>query len=221
MLRCFHAKQLSACYCDGLFEYLLHKNHVYFAVVQGQIVWQELLCMEDPHLKCLAKSLFTTDLNSKVASITKKYMYAFNHWMKWAQSLSNINMFAVKPVHLALYIQHLGDSKQSRAAVKEATYAIAWIHQMAGLLSPSSNPLVYRVLSISGCMWLAVLKLLAQLQCLSDIWTWVVCQTPLEYCSIRWKKGVSSCIHLANCHTLVYESCCWTGWNLLGSLSQP
>ena len=31
---------------------------------------------------------------------------------------------------------------------------------------------------------------------------------------------MSSCIHLANCHTLVYESCCWTGWNLLGSLSQ-
>ena len=45
------------------------------AVVQGQIVWQELLCMEDPHLKCLAKSLFTTVLNSKVPSTTKKYMY--------------------------------------------------------------------------------------------------------------------------------------------------
>ena len=48
----------------------------------------------------------------------------------------------------------------------------------------------------------------------------VVCQTPLEYCSVRWKKGVSNCVHLANCHTLVYESCCWTGWNVLGSLSQ-
>ena len=69
-------------------------------------------------------------------------------------------------------------------------------------------------------MWLAVLKLLAQLQCLSDIWTWVVCQTPLEYCSVRWQNRVSSCVHLANCHTLVYESCCWTSWNLLGSLSQ-
>ena len=44
---------------------------VYFAVVQGQTVWQELLCMEDPHLKCLAKSLCTTVLNSKALSTTK------------------------------------------------------------------------------------------------------------------------------------------------------
>ncbi|XP_065889002.1 integrase/recombinase xerD homolog [Dysidea avara] len=103
--------------------------------------------MEDPHLKCLAKSLFTTVLNSKAPSTTKKYMYAFNRWRKWAQSLNNIDVFPVKPVHLALYLQHLGDSKQSRAAVEEASYAIAWIHQMAGLPSPSSNPLVLTTLS--------------------------------------------------------------------------
>ena len=71
-------------------------------------------------------------------------------WRKWAQSLSNINVLPVKPVHLALYLQHLGDFKQSRAAVEEATYAIAWIHQMAGLPSPSSNPLVYRVCLYPG-----------------------------------------------------------------------
>jgi len=107
-----------------------------FAGVQGQAVWQELLGLEDPHLKCL----FGTVLNSKAPSTTKKYVYAFNCWRKWAQSSSNISVFPVKPVHLALYLQNLGDTKQSRAAMEEATYSVAWVHQIAGLPSPSSNP---------------------------------------------------------------------------------
>jgi len=103
--------------------------------------------MEDPYLQCLAKGLFSTVLSSKAPSTAKKYMYAFNRWREWAQSLINVDIFPVTPVHLALYLQHLGNIKQSRAAVEEAAYAIAWAYQMAGLPSPSINPLVQTTLS--------------------------------------------------------------------------
>jgi len=38
-------------------------------------------------------------------------------------------------------------TKQSRAAVEEAMYALASVHQMAGLPSPTDNPLVQTTLS--------------------------------------------------------------------------
>ena len=79
----------------------------------------------ESHLQCLSKSLFHTFVSSKASSTFKKYMYAFNCWKKWAQPLSTVDVFPAKPIHVALYLQHLGNTNQSRAAVEEAVYALA------------------------------------------------------------------------------------------------
>ena len=47
-----------------------------------------------------------------------------------------------KEVHVALYLQHLGDSSQSKAAVKAACNTLAWIHSTAGLPSTTISPFV-------------------------------------------------------------------------------
>ena len=47
---------------------------------------------------------------------------------------------------MALYLQHLGQTKGSKAAAEEAVNAIAWAHSMAGLPSPTSDPFVRTVL---------------------------------------------------------------------------
>ena len=52
----------------------------------------------------------------------------------------------MEAIHLALYLQHLRNSTGSRASVEEAVYALSWIHEAAGLLSPISDPFVQTVL---------------------------------------------------------------------------
>ena len=47
-----------------------------------------------------------------------------------------------KEVHVALYLQHLGDTSQSEAEVEGACNALAWIHSTAGLPSPTVSPFV-------------------------------------------------------------------------------
>ena len=60
--------------------------------------------------------------------------------------MEGVTVFPTKAIHLALYLQHLDDSTGLRAAVEEAVYALAWIHQAAGLPSPTNDPFVQAVL---------------------------------------------------------------------------
>ena len=55
-------------------------------------------------------------------------------------------------IYLALYLQHLGNSTGSRAAVDEAVRAFAWIHQAAELPSPTNDPFVKAVLRGLCCI---------------------------------------------------------------------
>ena len=85
-------------------------------------------------------------MSGKAPSTEKKYLYAFGHWKKWAEAMDGVTVFPVEAIHLALYLQHIGNSTGSRAAVEEAGYALAWIHQAAGLPSPTNDPFVQAVL---------------------------------------------------------------------------
>ena len=114
--------------------------------LQAQDVWQELAKLKDPRLQQLSQKLLSTVMSGKAPSTEKKYLYAFGRWKKWAEAMEGVTVFPVEAIHLALYLQHLGDSTGSRAAVEEAVYALAWIHQAAGLPSPANDPFVQAVL---------------------------------------------------------------------------
>ena len=105
-------------------------------------VWPVLRNLEDPELQRLAEALPTTVLSSRADSTTKKYLGAFKRWKLWAEARQGVPVFLVQDIHLALYLQHLGESVESRAAAEEAVHALAWLHQVAGLPSVGDSPLV-------------------------------------------------------------------------------
>ena len=41
--------------------------------------------------------------------------------------------YPVKGTHLALYVQHVSESKHSKSAVEEVVHALAWLHRVAGI----------------------------------------------------------------------------------------
>ena len=114
--------------------------------LQAQDVWQDLAKLKDPRLQQLAQQLFGTVMSSKAPSTEKKYLYAFGRWKRWAEGMDGVAVFPVEAIHLALYLQHIGNSTGSRASVEEAVYALSWIHEAAGLPSPINDPFVQTVL---------------------------------------------------------------------------
>ena len=57
-------------------------------------------------------------MSSKAPSTEKKYLYAFGRWKKWAETMDGVTVFSVEAIYLALYLQHIGNSTGSRAAVE-------------------------------------------------------------------------------------------------------
>ena len=49
---------------------------------------------------------------------------------------------SAKEVYVALYLQHLRDTSQFKAAVEAACNALAWVHSTAGFPSPTISPFV-------------------------------------------------------------------------------
>ena len=56
-------------------------------------------------------------------------------------------MYPVQDVRCALYLQHLGETVQSKAAVEEATNAIGRVHQLSGLPPIAASPFVRATLT--------------------------------------------------------------------------
>ena len=70
--------------------------------------------------------------------------------LRWAEGMDGVTVFPVEAIHLALYLQHIGNLTGSRASVEEAVYALSWIHEAAGLPSPIDDPFVQTVLGGGG-----------------------------------------------------------------------
>ena len=84
-------------------------------------------------------------IQNKALSTTKKYLGGFKRWRSWASS-HQITAFPVNEVHLALYLQYLGESKGTKSPVEEAVNSVSWAHSMAGLPSPTATPLIQATL---------------------------------------------------------------------------
>ena len=110
-------------------------------------MWRELADLQDPELRCLAKSLSDTVMHSRADSTTRKYMYAFQHWKAWAAERCEVTVFPVQEVHFAIYLQHLGEVSSSKSAVQEVVNAISWVLQISGLSPISESPFVWATLS--------------------------------------------------------------------------
>ena len=77
----------------------------------------------------------------------QKYLGAFGRWKRWAEAHQDVPSFPVQDIHLALYLQHLGESVESKSAIEEAVYALDWLHGVAGLGPVGSSPIVQATLA--------------------------------------------------------------------------
>ena len=110
-------------------------------------VWKQLDSIEDPELQRLAQSLPRTVLTSRADSTTRKYLYAFLRWKRWAEKKLEVVIFPVQDMQFALYLQHLAEATGSKASVDEAVNAVSWAHQLAGLAPVAQAPFVRTVLA--------------------------------------------------------------------------
>ena len=104
--------------------------------------WKALGELQDPKLRWLAGLLPQTMLRSRANSTSVKYMSAFQRWRQWAEQHREVKIYPVQEVHFALYLQHLGESVQTRAAVEEAVNGVGWVHQLGGQQPIAAFPFV-------------------------------------------------------------------------------
>ena len=66
-------------------------------------------------------------------------------WRTWAKGRAEVKVFPVDEVHFALYLQHVAESTESRAAVEGD--AISWAHQLASQPAINASPFVHATLA--------------------------------------------------------------------------
>ena len=97
----------------------------------------------------LAERLKTTILSSKANSTSSLYHCAYRKWKEFAISTFDGAVFPAKLFHVALYLHHLIEQSHSPSVIDSAFYGIKWAHSMAGIPSPTDNPIVEAVRAAS------------------------------------------------------------------------
>ena len=103
----------------------------------------------DNLLEGLKDRLKTTVLSSKANGTVMVYNRAFRGWNQFANDKLNGKAFPASPFHVALYLQHLIEETHSPSAVDSAFYGLKWAHDVAGIPSPTDDPIVETVRTAS------------------------------------------------------------------------
>ena len=108
-------------------------------------VWATFAGLRDPSLRELASRLESTVIVSRAIVTTDVYRRASLRWRRFAASSDEIQAFPAKLEHVALYLQHVLDTTKSHSAGVSAIYGIQWAHNLAGIPSPPSSPIVHAI----------------------------------------------------------------------------
>ena len=103
----------------------------------------------DDLLEGLKNRLKTTVLSSKENGTVMVYNRAFRGWNQFANDKLNGKAFPASPFHVALYLQHLIEETHSPSVVDSAFYGLKWAHDVAGIPSPTDDPIVEAVRTAS------------------------------------------------------------------------
>ena len=93
----------------------------------------------------LMEKLKFTALASRASGTSLNYTRVFNRWRSFVADVLGISAFPVEPIHCALFLQYLLDSSKSVSSINCAFYAFKWLHDLAGVPSPTIHPTVVAV----------------------------------------------------------------------------
>ena len=80
----------------------------------------------------------------------KKLHRVLNRWRSFAADVLGIAAFPVESLHCALFLQYLLDSTKSVSTTYFAFFAFKWLHDLAGVCSPTSGSSQRR--SVPSCV---------------------------------------------------------------------
>ena len=85
---------------------------------------------------------------SRAASTDRKYIGAFSRFYKWAiaNGMRSRDILPAMVSTGAIYLASLIQSSNSPSSVTPAFYGIKWVHDLYGIVSPTSSNLVVNVL---------------------------------------------------------------------------
>ena len=102
-------------------------------------IWKETETFQDPYLQSLTSRLQTSVLSARALATTNMYHQAFGKRMDFTSSKLNFSFLPAKPVHVAVYLQHVLESTNSSSSVDTAFYTINWANKIVGVASPTDN----------------------------------------------------------------------------------
>lgn len=102
--------------------------------------------LRPPGLKRLAANIPFRVIEAKAPSTTDRYSRTLNAFKTWAAVYDEIATLPGKPFSVALYLEHLLQSKCPYSKLESAFYGINWAHNIYGLKSPCESGLVKHLL---------------------------------------------------------------------------
>ena len=112
---------------------------ILFTDIFNEGIWKETETFQDPYLQSLTPRLQTSVLSARALTTTNIYHQAFGKWMDFTLSKLNFSFLPAKPVHVAVYLQHVLESTNSSSSVDTAFYTINWANEIVGVASPTDN----------------------------------------------------------------------------------
>lgn len=97
---------------------------------------------DDCQVNQLKQKLKLTVFALRASGTSENYLTAFNRWAEFTKGVLGVPVFPVGPMDCALYLQSLLQSSKSATAINCAFYAFKWLHQVAGVDSPTLHPIV-------------------------------------------------------------------------------
>ena len=120
-------------------------------------LWNQINEIQDETLKRKALSLPHLIESAYAESTLKKYKPAWEKWLVWTKSFSEVNHCPAEPFHVAIYLNDVVSLIKTEGALTSAFLGIRWGHHTSGHSSPTEHPLVKlaleggkRILSLNG-----------------------------------------------------------------------
>ena len=140
--------------CLALFLWLVFLStsrlFLYFPDIFKSGFWNfDQDALQDGSIQGLADRLKTTVLSAKANNTSLLYYRAYRKWKHFAICMFGGVFLPAKPFFVAFFFQHLIEQTHSPSVIDAAFYGIKWAHSLAGIFSPTANPIVDAVRSAS------------------------------------------------------------------------
>ena len=113
-------------------------------------IWQEASTIRSNELIKLSQSLPEVIQAGLASSTTNKYALWWKNWVNWSSSKPEVETLPANPFFVALFLNHVLESNQTKGAITSSFYGIRWAHHIAGLDSPTDHP--FTKLAFEGCL---------------------------------------------------------------------